>query len=144
MRDINGHVDNGNWELVDKSTVPKDQEVLPSVWAMRRKRDLVTDEITKYKARLNLHGGMQAFGVNYFDTYAHVVTWMARFCLTLAIINRWKLRHIDFIMAYPQAPIEVDMWMKIPHKILPESGEPKNKCLKLLQNIYGQKQARHV
>ncbi len=33
--------------------------------AMRRKPNLTTGEIVKHKARLNLHGGMQAYGVNY-------------------------------------------------------------------------------
>jgi hypothetical protein len=31
--------------------------------------------VTKHKARLNLHGGKQEFGTNYYDTYAPVVTW---------------------------------------------------------------------
>ena len=66
IKEVNGHVDCGNWELIPKSAVPGGVPVLPLVWAMRRKRDLVTNEITKHKARLNLHGGMQELGVNYF------------------------------------------------------------------------------
>jgi ribosomal protein L13E len=77
VKEVNGHIDNDNWVLVKRSEVPQDQEVVPSVWAMRRKRNLTTNEITKYKARLNVHGGKQTYGVNYFDTYAPVVTWFA-------------------------------------------------------------------
>jgi hypothetical protein len=41
-------------------------------------QNLTTNEITRYKARLNLlHGGEQEYGVNYFDTYAPVITWFA-------------------------------------------------------------------
>ena len=40
-------------------------------------QNLTTNEITRYKARLNLHGGEQEYWVNYFDTYAPVITWFA-------------------------------------------------------------------
>ena len=35
------------------------------------------NEVTKHKARLNIHDGKQQFGMNYFDTYAPVVMWFA-------------------------------------------------------------------
>ena len=79
---------------------------------MRRKRNLVTNEITKYKARLNVHGGKQTFGENHFDTYAPIVTCFAiRLLIICAIFLNWQLRQVDFIMAYAQAPIECDMYL---------------------------------
>ena len=39
-------------------------KVLDPLWAMRRKRKMVTGEIFKYKARSNAHGGQQEYGVN--------------------------------------------------------------------------------
>jgi len=85
--------------------------VLPSVWAVRRKRNLTTGEITKHKARLNLHGGKQEFGMTYCDTYAPVVTWFAiRLLIVFGILFSWSLRQVNFVMAYPQAPIEMDMY----------------------------------
>jgi hypothetical protein len=71
---INGHVDHKHWVVTPRSEVPKDTNVLPSVWAVRCKRNLTTGKITKHKARLNLHGGKQEFGMMYYDTYAPVVT----------------------------------------------------------------------
>ncbi len=71
---VNGHVDNDHWKLISSTEVPEGTEVLPSVWAMQRKRDLTTGKVTKQKARLNLHGGKQEFGTNYYKTYAPVVT----------------------------------------------------------------------
>jgi hypothetical protein len=44
IKQIHGHVDCGNWELISISAVPEGVPVLPSLWAMRRKRDLVTNE----------------------------------------------------------------------------------------------------
>ena len=74
VREVNGHVDNSHWKLVPIESVPEDTNILPSVWSIQRKRNIVTNEITKYKAHLNVHRGKQSFGENYFDTYAPVVT----------------------------------------------------------------------
>ena len=53
-----------------------------------QKKDLVTDQVTKYNACLNFHGCKQELGVNCFETYAPVATWMAiRFLLIVAIFN---------------------------------------------------------
>jgi hypothetical protein len=44
-------------------------------------------------------------------------------------------------MAYPQAPIKMDMSMELPTGIHTNHGNSKDHVLKLLANIYGQKQA---
>ncbi len=87
IQEGNGHVDNKHWTLIKRSKVPEGADVVPSVWSMRRKRDITTNEIKKYKARLNLHGGKQVFGMNYYETYAPVVTWFAiRLLIVIGII----------------------------------------------------------
>ena len=145
VKEVNGHVENGNWQLIRRDQVPPDVEVMPSVWAMRRKRNLTTNAIVKYKARLNLHGGKQIYGMNYYETYAPVVTWFAiRLLLIIAILLSLALRQIDFIMAYPQADIEMDMYMGLPLGIEVAHGNSKDYVLKLLKNLYGQKQAGRV
>ena len=65
VKEVNGHVENLNWELIKRSEVPVGEPIQQSVRAMRRKRNLTTGEIVKHKACLNLHGGMQEYGVNY-------------------------------------------------------------------------------
>ena len=112
---------------------------------MRRKRDLTTNKVKSHKARLNLHGGKQIYGMNYYETYAPVVTWFAiRLIVTFGIIFHWALRQVDFVMAYPQAPIEEDIYMELPQGIDTATGNSKDHVLKLLKNIYGQKQAGRV
>jgi hypothetical protein len=91
IKEINGHIDNKNWELVHQDTVPEDAQVVPSVWAMQRKRDLVTNEVKSHKARLNLHGGKQIYGMNYYETYAPDVMWFA-------------IRHIIKVASYSIGP----------------------------------------
>ena len=57
VKEVDGHVDNAHWKLVPIESVPEDTNILPSVCSMQRKRNLVTNDITKYKACLNVHGG---------------------------------------------------------------------------------------
>jgi hypothetical protein len=47
-------------------------------------------------------------------------------------------------MAYPQAPIEMDMYMELPTGIHTKHGNSKDHVLKLIANIYRQKQAGRV
>jgi len=105
----------------------------------------MTNEITKYKSRLNLHGGKQVYGMNYFETYAPVVTLFAiQIIIIIALLFTLSLRQIDSVQAYPQAPIETDMYMELPKGIETHHGSSKDHALMLLSNLYGQKQAGHV
>ncbi len=61
--------------------------------------------------------------------------------IVFGILFNQSMQQIDFVMAYPQAPIEMDMYLELPQGIETKHGNSKNHVLKLLQNIYGQKQA---
>ncbi len=112
---------------------------------MQFKRDLTMNKIKSHKARLNLHGGKKIYGMNYFKTYAPVVTWFAiRLMIIFGIIFCWALCQVDFVMAYPQAPIKMDIYMELPQGIQTTHGNSKDHVLKLEKNIYGQKQAGRV
>jgi hypothetical protein len=145
IKEVNGLIDNNHWKLVPCTEVLDGTEVVPSVWTMQRKQDLMMGRVTKHKARLNLHGGKQEFGMNYYETYAPVVTWFAiQLLMVFGILFHWALCQINFIMAYPQAPIMMDMYMELPTGIHTKHWNSKDHVLKLLTNIYGQKQASHV
>jgi Reverse transcriptase (RNA-dependent DNA polymerase) len=143
-KEIKSHTDNKNWIIIKRSQVPIGHDVLPAIWAMRRKRRIDTQEVYKWKARINIHGGKQTKGVNYWDTYAPVATWASiRLVLNLAATNGWDTRQLDFVLAYPQAPVETDLYMEIPAGFSIKGGN-KQYVLKLVQNLYGQKQAGRV
>jgi hypothetical protein len=145
IKEVNGHINNDHWKLIPHTEVPEGTEVVPSVWTMQRKRDLTTGRVTKHKARLNLHGGKQEFCTNYYETYVPVVTWFAiRLLIVFGILFNWALCQVDFVMAYSQAPIEMDMYMELPTGIHTKHRNSKDHVLKLLANIYGQKQAGRV
>jgi len=142
--EINAHTKNEHWKVRKRSEVPEFTKILPSVWAMRRKRRISTHEPYKWKARINLHGGKQEHGVNYWETYAPVVGWTTiRLFMILTIMNGWSSRQIDFVLAYPQADIETTMYMEIPRGFQ-FKGSRLTHCLELVKNLYGQKQAGRV
>ncbi len=135
-------MDNEPGDLVKWESVPNNVQIVPSAWSLRHTRNLTTKEISKHKARLNPHGGKQVYGMNYYETYTPVVTcFTIRLMIIFGILFQWSLRQVDFIMADPQAPIEMDIYMKLPQGIETAKGNSKDHVLKLLKNIYGQKQA---
>ena len=94
---------------------------------------------------MNVQGGKQTLGVNFFNTYAPVVTWFAiRLLIIIAMVLLWDIRQIYFVIAYPQSPIECDMYLKIPEGVETDQGFNKPQIFKLLKNIYGQNQAERV
>jgi hypothetical protein len=138
VKEVNDHITNNHWALIPREEVPEGTKILDSVWAMKRKRDIKTREIYKHKARLNIHGGQQEYGVHYTDTYSPVVNWFSvRLVTILSIINKWHTRQIDFVLAYPQAPLPYDNYMKLPQGIQTTHGNGDTHVLKLHKNIYG-------
>ena len=83
--------------------------------------------------------------MNYYDTYTPAITWFA-ICLLIVfgILFSWSLQQVDFVMAYPQAPIKMNMYMELLDDILLKEGNQKDHVLKLLAYMYVQKQAGRV
>jgi hypothetical protein len=148
LDEVNAHTSKGHWELWEKSKVPANQKVLSAVWAFKRKRRIETREVYKYKARINAHGGQQTHGVNYWETHSPVVNWYSiRLCLTLVLLHGWKTRQLDFVLAFPQADVECDIFIifiKLLRGVVFPGAHRSTHCLKLIKNLYGTKQAGRV
>jgi hypothetical protein len=145
LKEVNAHTNNDHWEVWARCDVPAGQDILPAVWAFKRKRRIDTRAVYKHKARLNIHGGMQKHGVNYWETYSPVVNWFSiRLCLILSLLFGWHTRQIDFVLAFPQADVECDLFMHLPRGVMFPRVHRSTHCLKLKKNLYGQKQAGRV
>ena len=65
--------------------------------------------------------------------------------LTLAASHGWKTTQIDYVLAFPQAPVEREIYMEVPKGFTLGGGEDRKKyVLKIHRNIYSQKQAGRV
>ena len=136
----------GNFSLIHRSKIPKGEKIFPGVWQMRRKRDIKTREIKKHKARLNFDGSRMEKGKHYDQTYAPVASWASiRLVLALVAANNWHTTQIDYVLAYPQAPVEREVYMEIPRGYeLADGKDKRDYAFKLHANLYGQKQAGRV
>ena len=85
--ELDAHSHRKHWEVIYLDDIPEGEKVLDYVWTMRRKINILTNEVYKHKTRLNIHGGQQEFAINFFDTYSPVVIWFAiRILLIYAVI----------------------------------------------------------
>jgi hypothetical protein len=145
VKEANDHATRGTWEIWEKRNVPEGHKILSSVSAFKRKRQIDTRKVYKHKARLNIHGGQQTHGVNYWETFSPVVNWFSiQLCMTFALIFDWYTRQIDFVLAFPQADVECDLFMELPCGLVFEGVDRTMHCVKLIKNLYGQKQAGRV
>jgi Reverse transcriptase (RNA-dependent DNA polymerase) len=104
-----------------------------------------TNEIYRWKSRLNIGGHKQREGFDYDQTYAPVVGWPAiRLLLTMVLIHGWHTIMIDYVQAYPQAPVERPMFMEIPKGFKANAPKGDDYVLEILRNIYGSRQAGRV
>ena len=145
LKEANDHTTRLHWALWEKQNVPAGHKILSAIWAFKRKRRIDTRAVYKHKARINVHGGQQTYGVNYWETFSPVVNWFSiRLTLVLSLIYQWKTRQIDFVLAFPQADVECELYMELPRGLIFEGCHRDTHCVKLLKNLYGQKQAGRV
>jgi hypothetical protein len=99
-------------------------------------------------------GSRQRLGVDYWETYAPVVHWSTvRMVLVLKAMLGLKSKQIDYTQAFPQAPLEDPVFMKIPQgwyfdteaNSIKQSDDPfyvdHHNFSRLRRNLYGCKQA---
>jgi hypothetical protein len=114
QKEVDDHMREGHWKLICKREVPKGATILPAVWSMKHKQHISMHEIYKWKAHINIDGSKQVYGVHYEERYSPVVAWpMTRFFLTQSLLNSWKMKQIDFVLAFPQALVERDLYMEV-------------------------------
>ena len=76
-------------------------------------------------------------GIHYDQTYAPVASWnLVRLLLALADVHGWKTTQINYVLAFPQAPVERDIYMEIPKGFDLVGMDRKEYILKIHQNIY--------
>ena len=96
--------------------------------------------ILKWKAGLCAGGHHQVYGDTYWSTFAPVVSWATVCCMfVLAVLLRWHMRSINFIIAYSQAKVKTDIYMTLPKGTTIPNVDPSKNLLQLQQNLYGLK-----
>ena len=84
-------------------------------------------------------------GKHYSFTYAPVASWTTiRLILTIAAMFKWPTRQLDYVLAFPQAPNERELYMTIQKGYKVHQGKTSDHVLKLKNNLYGQKRSGRV
>ncbi len=141
MKELFDHDSRGHWEIKTRAELNYPKTIM-SIWSFKCKR-LPNGDISKYKARLCAHGGQQQWGVQYWETYSPVVSWMAvRTLLVLSKIHGLHTKCIDFTLAIPKADVKVPIYLHTPTGIQLDESESHDKMvLKLKKNLYGLRDA---
>jgi hypothetical protein len=82
--------------------------------------------------------------MDYWSTYSPVVSWnTVGVVMVMSLLNNWHMQSIDFVLAFSQAPIKTDIYMRPPKvppdfKIpdLPTMSDRFTNVYKLLRNLY--------
>ena len=144
VKEIRSHEDGDHWTKIERSSMPADTKTIMSIWSFKRKR-YPSGQLNKHKARICAHGGMQTWGQNYWETYAPVVNWASIILLlSIAKIHNLPSKGIDFVLAFPQADLEVPVYMEMPMGFVSEDDKKRGKyVLRLNKSLYGLKQASY-
>ncbi len=139
VKEVDDLFDTGVWRLCRRSDLGI-IKTIKTVWSFKRKR-LPDGTITKHKARLCAHGGMQIEGVHFWDTYSPVVQMTTvRLLLILTLLLGLKSRSVDFTLAFTQAPIDMPTYLDLPTGFSIE-GDATDYVLELHKTLYGLRQA---
>ena len=102
VKEVEDQFQNGNFTIIPRSQLPKGATVLPAVWQMKRKRDIRTRKVKKYKARLNIDGSRMRCNVHYDPNrvYAPVASWNTiRLLLVMSVVHGWHTRQLDYVVS---------------------------------------------
>jgi hypothetical protein len=126
-------VEKKTWEFTSKEEAFKaNKKIVGIQWVFKRKR-FPDGSIRKLKARLVVRGDQQVHGIDYFDTYAPVVSWTTvRTLLTMSCVLGLETKQIDYTLAFCQATLDEPVYVD-----MPQSYQVSGKVLKLKKSLYG-------
>ena len=127
-KELKDHIKRKNWKAVPLKYIPKDKSCLPMVWPMKRKKNPL-GKVIKYMASLCVGGHRSIDFIDYWYTYSPVVSWQTiRLIFILAIVNNWHVRSIDFVLAFSQADVKTDIFLKTTLSTCQLSYSRSTKC----------------
>nr|GEU29282.1 integrase, catalytic core [Tanacetum cinerariifolium] len=130
---------NRMWSLVPRTS---NTNVVDGKWVYMLKRDK-NGAITRYKARFVAKGFWQQPGIDFHETFSHVVKSITiQVVLSLAVTNDWPLCQLDIQNAFLHGNLKEHVYMKQPPGFI-NPQQPNHVCL-LYKSLYGLNQAPHA
>ena len=138
--EIEDHTSRQHW-LIRKRKDRGYPKTILAIWSFKRKR-FPDGRLNKHKARLCAHGGMQQWGIHYWETFLPVVNWLSvQLILIISIMENLPIQAIDFVLAFPQANPDVLIFMELPVGFTVQGRNCGEYIIKLNKLLYGLKQS---
>jgi hypothetical protein len=134
--EFNALIKNKTWHLVPHV---KGSSIVDCKWVYKEKRK-ADGSLDKHKGRLVAKGFKQRYGIDYEDTFSHVIKMATiRTILSIAVSKGWSLRQLDVQNAFLHGILEEEVYMRQPPGY-GDSTKPDFVC-KLDKALSGLKQA---
>ena len=137
-KELKNHADNGSWEYIDASMLPRGRRLVKLVWVYKVKRD------GSLKSRLCVQGCRQVPGVDYDQTWCGAMRGTSlRVLSNLAANAGMRMRRYDFVAAYLQGELlEGETVYCFPPPGYEHKGaDGRNRICRILKPVYGMAQA---
>ena len=140
-KELKGLAEQNVWTVMIKQDLPSNAALMNChlIFDVKRKAD---GSIEKWKARLVADGNTQIAGVNFQQVFSTVVKLVTvRILLLLACANDYNLSSVDVRQAYLNAPVQEDLYMRVPPGLPRYDAQGRELVLKLNKSLYGLRQA---
>lgn len=113
--ELDNHDRNGTWEELPMASIGG-ARVISTKWVFSLKRDS-EGAVIGHKARMVARGFTQRAGVDYHECYAPVTSTLSfRALCAVAASQSFPVHHVDVSAAYLHAPVEEELYVKLPHR----------------------------
>ena len=134
--EMNALARNNTWCLVQPTS---DMKIVGNKWVFRIKQK-ADGQIERYKARLVAKGFHQTPGIDFNETFSHVVKAATiQLVLSIAVMKNWGVIQLDVNNAFLNGDLVEDVYMMQPEGFI-DKAQPNHVC-KLRKALYGLKQA---
>ncbi|KAJ9566883.1 hypothetical protein OSB04_002849, partial [Centaurea solstitialis] len=128
--------DNQVWELTDLALYCR---AVGRKWVFKKKTDM-DGNVHTFKARLVAKGFTQTHGIDYDETFSPVAMLKSiRILMAISVYFNYEIWQMNVKTAFLNGKLTEDVYMEQPEGF--EDPKNPNKVCKLLQSIYGLKQA---
>jgi hypothetical protein len=134
-------MENHTWDIVRR---PIDTPVISSKWVYKTKLDTL-GKVERLKSRFTARGFTQRHGINYWDTYAPVLTNAGpRIVTAIAAAYNLPIYQYDISSAFLYGEIDTEIFIEQPKGFTSPQHPPSEWVCRLRKALYGLKQAGRI